>query len=280
MTKRFSLDGTQLKFLALLFMLIDHIHYFFEFTGAIPEVFFIIGRLSAYLFLFCMIEGFRHTRSRTKYFLRIYVLAATMGFIYHRMSYHGVFVRSDGFYPINGILLNLVILCIVWHGIDWMKAGYYIKGFFFSFAPFCYALIARGFTMRNSTSHLFIFFNHTFLPNMIYLVDGGLPYIITGIVLYAFKENRKVQAVAFVISSFIMQVLFRGWVSAVTDPTFAWSQMLTDISYWHWFSIFTVFIFLMYNEQKGKGCKQLFYWFYPAHIYILYEISCILCISK
>ena len=58
MTKRFSLDGTQLKFLALLFMLIDHIHYFFEFTGAIPEVFFIIGRLSAYLFLFCMIEGF------------------------------------------------------------------------------------------------------------------------------------------------------------------------------------------------------------------------------
>ena len=38
MTKRFSLDGTQLKFLALLFMLIDHIHYFFEFTGAIPEV--------------------------------------------------------------------------------------------------------------------------------------------------------------------------------------------------------------------------------------------------
>lgn len=223
MTKRFSLDGTQLKFLALLFMLIDHIHYFFEFTGAIPEVFFIIGRLSAYLFLFCMIEGFRHTRSRTKYFLRIYVLAAAMGFIYHRMSYHGVFVRSDGFYPINGILLNLVILCIVWQGIDWMKAGYYIKGFFFSFAPFCYALIARGFTMRNSTSHLFIFFNHTFLPNMIYLVDGGLPYIITGIVLYAFKENRKVQAVAFVISSFIMQVLFRGWVSAVTDPTFAWS---------------------------------------------------------
>ena len=57
MTKRFSLDGTQLKFLALLFMLIDHIHYFFEFTGAIPEVFFIIGRLSAYLFLFCMINA-------------------------------------------------------------------------------------------------------------------------------------------------------------------------------------------------------------------------------
>lgn len=33
MTKRFSLDGTQLKFLALLFMLIDHIHYFFECAG-------------------------------------------------------------------------------------------------------------------------------------------------------------------------------------------------------------------------------------------------------
>lgn len=116
LTKRLSLDGTQLKLLALLFMLIDHIHYFFEFTGKVPGVFFVIGRLSAYLFLFCMVEGFSHTRSRIKYFLRVYMMAVGMGIIYHLMSYHGLLLRRDGFYPINGILLNLVILCIIWQG--------------------------------------------------------------------------------------------------------------------------------------------------------------------
>ena len=106
LTKRLSFDGTQLKLLALLFMLIDHIHYFFEFTGKVPGVFFVIGRLSAYLFLFCMVEGFSHTRSRIKYFLRVYIMAVGMGIIYHLMSYHGLLLRGDGFYPINGIQIG------------------------------------------------------------------------------------------------------------------------------------------------------------------------------
>ena len=36
---------------------LDHIHYFFEFTGCIPTVFSMLGRLSAPLFLFCTVEG-------------------------------------------------------------------------------------------------------------------------------------------------------------------------------------------------------------------------------
>ena len=47
-----GLDGTQLKTIALALMVLDHIHYFFEFTGCIPTVFSMLGRLSAPLFLF------------------------------------------------------------------------------------------------------------------------------------------------------------------------------------------------------------------------------------
>lgn len=53
-----GLDGTQLKTIALALMVLDHIHYFFEFTGCIPTVFSMLGRLSAPLFLFCTVEGF------------------------------------------------------------------------------------------------------------------------------------------------------------------------------------------------------------------------------
>ena len=42
-----GLDGTQLKTIALALMVLDHIHYFFEFTGCIPTVFSKIGRAHA-----------------------------------------------------------------------------------------------------------------------------------------------------------------------------------------------------------------------------------------
>ena len=39
-----GLDGTQLKTIALALMVLDHIHYFFEFTGCIPTVFSMLCR--------------------------------------------------------------------------------------------------------------------------------------------------------------------------------------------------------------------------------------------
>ena len=69
--KRLSLSGFQLKYIALITMVFDHIQYFFEYTGKIPIWFTMIGRLAAPLFLFAVIEGFVHTHNRKKYFLRI-----------------------------------------------------------------------------------------------------------------------------------------------------------------------------------------------------------------
>lgn len=79
--KHLSLSGFQLKYIALITMVFDHIHYFFDYTGKIPIWFTMIGRLAAPLFLFTVIEGFIHTRNRKKYFLKIYVLAILMGLI-------------------------------------------------------------------------------------------------------------------------------------------------------------------------------------------------------
>ena len=47
MTKqKFGLTGTALKTIALVLMVMDHIHYFFEFTGVVPEWFSMLARLS------------------------------------------------------------------------------------------------------------------------------------------------------------------------------------------------------------------------------------------
>ena len=108
-----GLDGTQLKTIALVLMVLDHIHYFFEFTGCIPTVFSMLGRLSAPLFLFCTVEGFAHTHDRRRYFIRIWGIGTAMAALEFFMIYAKAFRRGDGFYPLNAIFQELMLLLSV-----------------------------------------------------------------------------------------------------------------------------------------------------------------------
>ena len=60
---------------------------------------------------------------------------------------------------------------------------------------------------------------------------------------------------------------------ACRQEGFVWTQMFTD--YYEWFEVAAVLLMLLYNGQRGSGHKQLFYWFYPAHVYLLYGASCL-----
>ena len=92
-TKQRGLSDFALKYFAMVCMILDHIHYFFSFTGKIPLFFSWIGRLAAPLFLFCIVEGFLHTHDRKKYFLRIYAIAIFMGLVHPASSGRTAFSR-------------------------------------------------------------------------------------------------------------------------------------------------------------------------------------------
>ena len=123
-----GLTSSGLKWAALILMVLDHVHYFFGFTGWIPEWCSMLGRLSAPLFLFCAVEGFTHTRSRKKYFLRVYGLSVLMTGLLLLMHVFGLLVRPDGFYPMNGMMTAYAVLMIVWQGIDWLGEKRYLRG--------------------------------------------------------------------------------------------------------------------------------------------------------
>ena len=46
-------------------------------------------------------------------------------------------------------------------------------------------------------------------------------------------------------------------------------------AYYEWLSVAAILPMALYNGQRGSGHKLLFYWFYPAHIYLLYAASCL-----
>ena len=268
--KRLSLSGFQLKYIALITMVFDHIQYFFEYTGKIPIWFTMIGRLAAPLFLFAVIEGFVHTHNRKKYFLKIYALAILMGLIqFGFYNFLHPLVRPDGFFPKNMMLSSFAILLVALQGIAWIQEKKYLKGIptllFPLMLPWLMLLLYLS-GQDKPTFTLFInLLNYTVLPTHTSISDGGTWLLLTGIAMYLCHKNLKKEVLAFVTVSLVWVLM--GIV--LSRPSF---QDLM-FRYIEWMEIFAAPLMLCYNGQRGKGSKYLFYVFYPTHIYLLYALS-------
>ena len=76
---KFGLTGNQLKIVAMLTMLCDHVGFYL-----LPEigVLRIIGRLSFPIYAFMIAEGCRYTKNRTKYLLLVFLLGLACQVVY------------------------------------------------------------------------------------------------------------------------------------------------------------------------------------------------------
>ena len=278
-----GLSGTALKLIALGLMVLDHIHYFFEYTGLIPEWFSMLGRLAAPLFLFCVAEGFAHTHDRRKYFFRVWVIAAAMGSLLFAMAYFGVLVRPDGFYPLNGILLNFVVLMPIWQGIDWLRQRRIGPGLAAILIPILYPFAlaavvnlipALGYPIP-ALGYPAAYISMSILPAWSLIVDGGVVFILQGVLLYALRSRRAWQMISYAAVSLAFYVGLVGW--QVTQQGLPLSALLTEA--YQWMETFSIPLMLLYNGERGRGYQKLFYVFYPAHVYILYALSWLLMVS-
>lgn len=270
--KRLSLSGFQLKYIALITMVFDHIHYFFDYTGKIPIWFAMIGRLAAPLFLFSVIEGFIHTRNRKKYFLKIYSLAILMGLIqFGFYQFLHPLVRPDGFFPQNMMLSSFAILLVALQGIAWIQDKKYLKGIPTLLFPILLPWLMVPFYLSGQDKPIFILFlnllNFTVLPTHTSISDGGTWLLLTGIAMYLCHKNLKKEVLAFVSVSLVWVLM----AIVLSRPSF---QDLM-FKYIEWMEIFAAPLMLCYNGERGKGSKYLFYIFYPSHIYLLYALSVI-----
>jgi len=234
-------------------MVLDHIHYFFAFTGRVPVWFSMAGRLSAPLFLFCLTEGFSHTHNRKKYFLKVYFISVVMNGLLFLMLSGMIPVRPDGFIPMNGMMATFVILMAIYQGLDWLGEGKRIRGFAAVFLPLAWPVLAgllmRGLPVLQLPLSVL---GYTLLPMWNTNRDANLPTIISGLLLYLFRKNRKAQAEAF---AGFTQLYFAGYVGiiAAKQPYFHWMQMFTV--YYEWYGALAAALMLCYNGQGARGQK-------------------------
>lgn len=111
--QNFSLDGNQLKLIAVFFMIFDHI-YSYLFLGVWPAWFSLTAHFVAPLFVYMLVDGFFHTSSRKRYLIRILEAAAITwaGEIIINLAFHNVdpVTHKMTIYSIlegNNILVNI-----------------------------------------------------------------------------------------------------------------------------------------------------------------------------
>ena len=269
--KHTGLTETGLKWIALGTMVLDHIHYFFGFTGVIPEWFSMVGRLGAPLFLFCLVEGFTHTHSRKGYFAKVYLISAAMSGLLFFMAYGGILVRPDGFYPTNGMMTTFVILMVIWQGLDWLGEEKPLRGLAAVILPLAWPFLASWVAMQlPGLTNPLGFICYSFVPMWGITGDSSWPVLAMGLVLYLFRKRRGTQVGAFCVYYILYGVIYMGLMASQL-PDFAWGQLFTR--YYEIYGILAAPLMLWYNGERGGGHKLLFYAFYPAHVYILYGLS-------
>ena len=194
--KRWGLTGNQLKLIAMLTMLIDHIGVYLY-----PnlEILRIIGRISFPIFAYMIAEGCRYTRNRGEYLGMI----AALGVICQVVFY----VAMGSLYMGILITFSLSILCI--YAVDnFLKKRNVVSG------------ILMVFTLVE------VLFLVKVLPGMATLTDYDVDYGLVGIVLpiavyYMPKKAYKLAAVAGVLLSMGLQDGGIYWYAMLSLPFLA-----------------------------------------------------------
>ncbi|MDD2375865.1 MAG: TraX family protein [Clostridia bacterium] len=121
---KISLNSNQLKIIAIITMIIDHIGYYFSFilTDYMYITFRIIGRISMPIFVFLIIQGYFHTKNFKKYIFRIFTLAVVtqgllllVGYINYKLVPQYVININNELNILFSLGLILIIINIVDH---------------------------------------------------------------------------------------------------------------------------------------------------------------------
>lgn len=234
-----SLNGFQLKIIAITLMVIDH-------TGALffPEIllFRIIGRLAFPLFAFFISEGFFHTRSIKKYLIRLGLCAVLFqipdwfSVIYARLT------NTPGF----GVHYVLNIFATLFFGLAAMALFDKLKGKSIVLAWLAAIAVAVIAEVTGADYGAY----GVFYMMIFYQASGNIKKICIGALLL------HIGYAAYEVSSSFLKTGTAAFPHAI--------QL---------YSLLAVLPIAMYNQEQGRKMKYFFYAFYPVHMFILYLID-------
>ena len=253
------MSGTVLKLIALALMLLDHIA---QFIPGIPVWMHWIGRVSAPLFLFCMVWGFYYTRDRKKYLIRMYLLGVFMGVSDVVLS--NVVAKPGKDVPNNIFVMLLLVGIIIWlveyQKTDSKKGNRLI--FLFALLQVVSVVLCFLTVMSGQIKNMYVLVT-AILPNILFC-EGSYVFVIFGVLMYFNRNSKMKLSVTYVVFSLTF------FITMAMDGFTVQNMIYNN---YQWMMIASLPLMLVYNGKKGKGMKYLFYVFYPVHIIVLFLIG-------
>lgn len=227
-----------LKLIAIITMTIDHLGYV-VYSGQLSWMNY-IGRIAFPIFAFQISEGYTHTKNLKKYFLRLILFAVISQIPYTLFKYC---TSSD-------VNLNIIFTLIL---------GLLSISIYDFFAK-------RGETSKiNSFSYKLIGIMISILISIFantFKFDYGFYGVFLIFTFYLFRNNKHLRNIFVTILTFIY------YLPSLLALDFNILVILLFL-----FTIIPLIFINMYNGQKGKNIKILFYIFYPVHLTILCLIA-------
>ena len=281
-----GLTAFQLKVIALVCMTLDHIAAFgFEIPGVarFEDPLRTIGRIAAPLFLFLLVQSVRHTRSKPRLVLRLYLAGLCVGLFDTGMNFF--FGEQLGYWTPGNILFTFFYTALYIVLIERMVSAGRERDFpallraagvlVLSLLPtLFFDLLYDAIPMGNTTAERFLFLGleSSLLPSF-YDAEYGIGLILLGVVLYFAGTKRRQCLVFLVFCLFCTAGTFVG----------RWHTELYYISFYGFFpTFFDLFqcrmvlalpFMLLYNGERGRPWKWFFYGYYPLHRQLIHIIA-------
>jgi len=242
------MSTTVLKVIAIISMLIDHLGA----SGIVPfdspwnTVCRVIGRLAFPLFCFCVAEGIKHSRNRKKYILRLFIFALISEIPFDLMVYKTWYTWES-----QNVIFTLLLAVV---GVTIFEEPEILGKLTQKYEknPDTYAYKNADWVVKS-----FILAICAILGYLLKTDYGWFGVCLIYIIYFTSrlsKPKRYTIIAATLIGYGLLQMI-------------AGSGVLMAL-YWLAASASLIFI-MMYNNQKGKGLKWLFYVFYPTHMLVL-----------
>lgn len=189
-----------------------------------------IGRFSFPVFCFQIVQGYIHTRDVKKYITRLGIFALVSQ-VPFMLFYHMVF---DSF-AINVIFTLLFGLLSILIYDKYNKLAGICSGFLLgSIAEICH-------------------------------FDYGFFGVFIIFMFYLLRDKKIAMSIVFVIS-----VIVKYLIPLIQNNIpILYLFFGTKYSFLMYFTCFAIIPILLFNGQKGKDAKYLFYIFYPTHLFVL-----------
>ena len=248
------LTSTALKVIAVILMVFDHIHQMWALNGA-PVWLTWLGRPVFPIFLFVMSESFHYTHNRKRLMLRLLLASLLMSVINMLvptfLPNENIVLMNNAFSTFFMATLYMLFWDLLTEGIKAKQKKKILLAIVVFIVPILTAVPTLLLTAMDPPP-MWLVRALLLVPNIM-MVEGGFLMVVLGLLFYVFRGKHRIQ------------ILVLAAVAAIT-----WFAGSTSFQ---WMMVFAAIPIYFYNGERGRGMKNFFYIFYPAHIYLLYIIA-------